>query len=74
MELKVLSKNGDDRLIWDNRLPDQMKEAQVKFYELLDKGYSIFAVNKDGSNSHRKLLRFDPSAEELLAVPMIAGG
>lgn len=74
MELKILSHNGDDRLVWDKRFPDQMKEAQAKFYELIKKGYTIFAVNKDGSRSHRKLFRFEPDAEELLAVPMITGG
>lgn len=70
----ITSSSGDDRLIWDKRFPDQLKEAQKKFYELLDKGYQLFAVALDGSKSKRKLLRFDPEAEEVIALAPVMGG
>lgn len=67
----ILSTSGDDRIIWDKRFPDQMKEAQKKFYELIDKGYKLFAVLADGKKSTRPMLRFDPYAEEVIAVRSI---
>ena len=74
----VLSPNGDDRLVWDKRFPEQMKEAQERFYKLLDQGYKMFAVKLNGQKE--LIYRFDPSSEEVVAVkqvvciPMLAGG
>ena len=73
-EITGNSIGGDDRIVWDRRFLDQIKEARAKFYDLLDRGFKAFKVKKDGSKSKRRLLKFDPSAEEIIMVPAIVGG
>lgn len=62
---RILSDNGDDRVIWDRRIPKQVKEAFKKFKELMKKGYSAYATTSDGSRGH-KITEFDPSLEEIV--------
>lgn len=83
--LHILSKNGDDRIVWDRRFKDQIEQAKQKFYEMLDKGYIAYVVGPDGKEG-RRITRFNPDAEEILIKsfdpnahkiimrPMIAGG
>lgn len=70
----ILDHTGHDRLVWSQHIPEQMKEAQKKFYELLDKGFAIFAVLDNGQKSSRRLSRFEPNVEEVIAVAPLAGG
>ena len=72
--ISVLNHTGHDRLVWSQHIPERMKEAQKKFYELIDKGFAIFAVLENGQKSSRKLVRFDPQVEEVIAVAPMAGG
>ena len=72
--LDVTSTSGHEHLVWNKRLVQDMKEAQKKFYELLDKGFAIFAVLENGQKSSRRLSRFDPKVEEVIAVAPLAGG
>lgn len=65
---------GDDRVVWDKRFLDQIKEARKKFYELLKKGFQAFMVRRDGKKSNRRMHKFDPNAEEIVMVPPVAGG
>lgn len=70
---RVLSDEGDTRLVWDRREPDQVKEAYVRFKEMLDKGYTAFAIRSDGKKGSR-LEEFDPLHEEILMVPRTMPG
>ena len=74
IRMRIMADCGDERLVWDRRFPDQLKEAQAKFYELIKKGYLISAVSQDGKKEERLLHRFDPYAEELICTPAVAGG
>ena len=62
---RILSQNGDDRVIWDRRIPSQVKEAFIKFKEFINKGYTAYVVNRAGEKSH-KIEEFDPSLQEIL--------
>lgn len=62
---RVLSDNGDDRVIWDRRIKKQVKEAFTKFRELLKKGFTAYAVHRDGSRGH-KITEFDPGLQEII--------
>jgi len=62
---RILSQNGDDRVIWDRRNKDQVREAFQKFRELLDKGYTAYAATPDGGRGH-KITAFDPGLEEII--------
>jgi len=70
---RVLSDEGDTRLVWDRREPDQVKEAYVRFKELLDSGHTAFAIRSDGKKGS-KLDEFDPLHEEILMVPKTLPG
>lgn len=62
---RVLSDNGDDRIIWDRRDKNQVKEAFAVFKKYMDKGYTAYVVNEDGSHGH-KITEFDPGLEEII--------
>ena len=62
---RILSQNGDDRVIWDRRDKSQVKEAFQKFKELLKKGYTAYVTRIDGSKGH-KITEFHPGLEEIL--------
>lgn len=62
---RILSQNGDDRVIWDRRDKNQVKEAFQKFRELLQKGYTAYAATPDGSRGH-KITAFDPGLQEII--------
>jgi hypothetical protein len=66
--------DGDDRIVWDRRFLDQVKEAAQKFDELIKEGFKAFLVRKDGKKSERQMFRFDPNAEEIIMVPPLTGG
>ncbi|NIT77372.1 MAG: hypothetical protein GWO44_10910 [Thermoplasmata archaeon] len=70
---RVLSDEGDTRLVWDRREPDQVKEAYARFKELLDKGYTAYCVRSDGKKGS-KLEEFDPLHEEIVMVPKTMPG
>ncbi len=62
---RILSDNGDDRVVWDRRIKEQVKEAFAKFRALLKKGYTAYAVHRDGSRGH-KITEFDPGLQEII--------
>lgn len=62
---RILSVNGDDRLLWDRRDPKQVAEARREFESYLAKGYKAYSVRMDGSRGSR-LDNFDALLEEVL--------
>ena len=62
---RILSENGDDRVIWDRRNKNQVKEAFKKFKELMKKGYTAYAATVSGQRGH-KITEFDPGLEEII--------
>jgi hypothetical protein len=66
--MRIMSQNGDDRIVWSRRVAAEVREAYDKFKELLGKGYRAYAILSDGSRGH-ELYDFDPSIEECLLVP-----
>jgi hypothetical protein len=66
--MRIMSENGDDRVVWDRRVADQVREAYDKFKELIEKGYRAYAILANGDRGH-ELSDFDPMVEELLLVP-----
>ena len=70
---RVLSDNGDDRIVWDRRDPKQVKEAFKKFKDFLKKGYTAFVTLASGKPGH-KIEDFDPGLEEIVLVPSTVPG
>lgn len=79
-KLRVLSIKGDRTVTWDQKQAqtgDQealaaVREAERIFEEQLRRGATAFRVAPDGPAV--RLDRFDPEADEIVAVPRVVGG
>ena len=66
--LRILTENGDDRLIWNRDLPEEIKDAYKTFKKYVKEGYTAFVALSSGEKGH-KIDDFDPLAEEIILVP-----
>lgn len=62
---RVLSNNGDDRLIWDRRNPKEVEEARGKFDDYVAKGYKPYVCRRDGTKGS-KIESFDALLQEVI--------
>lgn len=69
-------KSGDDRLTWDRRDFAAIQEARHTFVDLVKKGFKPFRVGQDGRRSNTIMQEFDPTAQQVIFVPMqpVVGG
>lgn len=65
---RILTDNGDDRLVWDRRVASEVEDAAQRFRDLLARGYRAFCAKANGLKGHAIEL-FDPSLEEIIMVP-----
>lgn len=63
--MRVLCQNGDDRLVWDRRDKNQVKDAFLKFKELLQEGFTAYVTLADGTKGHT-IKEFNPGLEEVI--------
>lgn len=70
---RVLSPSGDDRIVWDRRKKNEVKEAYQTFKDFLKKGYTAYASLLNGKKGH-KIEDFDPGLEEIILVPSTMPG
>lgn len=78
--LRVMSRRGDDRLIWDEQKiqtgdPEAVaaiREAERIFEQEKAKGATAFRVS-DGKPVQR-IDKFDATAEQIVLVPRVVGG
>ncbi len=71
--MKILTENGDDRLVWDKENGHEAIEAKKKFSELISKGYKAYSVDSKGNKKNR-IHEFDTDAEEVLLIPKTVKG
>lgn len=62
---RVLSEEGDERLVWDRHDPNQVREAFTKFRDFMKRGYSAYVILSSGKKGHR-IDDFDPGLEQVL--------
>lgn len=72
--LRVLSRSGDNTAVWDTAVGAEaaVREAERIFNKHRSAGATAFRV-ADGEAAER-LDTFDPSAEQIVIVPRLAGG
>jgi hypothetical protein len=78
--LRILSKLGDDRLLWneedalvgDTEAIAAIREAERIFAQEQAKGSTAFRF--DPGNPIERLERFDPQAKQIVMVPRVVGG
>ena len=72
-EMRWLDKTGDLKITFDPNNEDEVEAAETQFDELVAKGYTAFAAEKDGSQG-KKMKNFDAKAARIILVPKLAGG
>ena len=68
--------DGDKRVVWDSRVLQQIRDAKEMFVNLVKQGLVPYNVGVDGKATDQVMKEFDPTAEEVLFLPvaMVAGG
>lgn len=65
---------GDEELgTWSPTDQTSLDEVMALFGQEVKNGATPFRMDPDGEN-HEQIKGFDPNAEEILLVPMVAGG
>jgi len=78
--LRVMSRRGDDRIMWDPKRVEindpeavaAIKEAERIFNESRTRGATAFKV--EPGKSVERIENFDPAAEQIVVVPRVVGG
>lgn len=78
--LRVLSRNGDDRVMWDTERvavgdPESMaavREAERIFREQQARGATAFRM--ENGQTPVRVDTFDPTFEQIVVVPAVIGG
>ena len=68
--------DGDKRVVWCRRVLAEISAAKKMFMDLLSKGMIPYKVGVDGAATSSVMTEFDPTAEEVIFMPVkaIAGG
>lgn len=72
-EMNTLGPKGDTKVEWDSENEDEVEVAMKQFNDAMKKDFTAYRVKKDGSKA-RKITKFDPDAERIILVPVVAGG
>jgi hypothetical protein len=68
----VMDHNGDTRHNFDTKDTEALLEAERRFKELTDAGYTAASRATDGEPIVSR--KFDPTSEETLFFPRLVGG
>ncbi len=78
--LRVMSRRGDDRIVWDLNKAEShdaetvaaIREAERIFNEQHQKGATAFKV--ESGKTVERIEKFDRTAEQIVIVPRVVGG
>lgn len=78
--LRVMSRRGDDRIIWDSNKVEAkdpeavaaIREAERIFNDARGRGATAFKV--EPGKAVERIERFDPAAEQIVLIPRVVGG
>jgi hypothetical protein len=68
----VMSRTGDSRHRFNPGEARELAEAEQRFYELTNAGFTAAVRTGPGQTSH--IRSFDPAAEETVFFPRLVGG
>lgn len=80
--MRILSARGDDTVTWhpgrvavgDLEAIEAVKEAERLFNEARTKGATAFVVHPETGERAEMIGSFDPSVQQMIVVPRVAGG
>ncbi len=72
----ISQKDGDKRVVWCRKVIAEIQAAKKMFMDLISKGMVPYKVGVSGNASAEVMDEFDPTAEEVIFMPVraIAGG
>ena len=69
--LRILDAHGDTKYTFDPDNPIEVDDAEKRFRDLMERGFSAFDVS---AMPGRVMKTFDPQASEVIVTPRYAGG
>jgi hypothetical protein len=72
--LCVLNQEGDTKIIWDRRKPDEVENARRTFRHFVDKKYAAYSVKGKEGEKGEVIREFDSEAERIIFAPPMIGG
>ena len=74
-EMRILSREGDTKQIWDPENETEVEAAEMLFNELVKKkGYFAYYVDYKGKKTTKQMKVFDPTAGKIIIVPTVVAG
>ena len=74
-EMRILSAEGDTKVIWDPENDDECDAAEAQFNKLKKAGFTAFEVDKKGkAKKSNRVDEWDPELGKLIMVPQARGG
>lgn len=72
----MTAKDGDKRVVWRKESIPEIHAAKEMFDQLVQEGMVPYCVGRDGQATTDVMSEFDPSAEEVIFMPMraVVGG
>ena len=78
--LRIMSRRGDERVVWDNEKIESndldavaaIREAERIFNQERARGATAFKV--ESGNPVERIEQFDRTAEQIVMVPRVVGG
>ncbi|HSV44787.1 MAG TPA: hypothetical protein VLJ58_03260 [Ramlibacter sp.] len=71
-KLSMMDSSGDKEIIWHPDRPGEVAAAKAIFEAVRKRGYLVYSQPAAGSGT--ALGQFDPSVENMIAVPPIVAG
>ena len=68
----INQKDGDKRIVWNSKVLQEITHAKDLFNELLAEGLVPHRVDPLGKQTDTVMKKFDPTAEEVIFVPVPA--
>lgn len=72
-KMYLLYEDSEEKLFWNESVPEEITIAQAQFEEYLKKAYIVCKIEKNGERGVQ-ISEFDPMAEEIIFLPMLEGG
>lgn len=70
---RIMTKeDGDKRVVWRKESIPEINAAKDMFVKLVEQGMQPYRVGEDGQASAEIMREFDPSAEEVIFLPLQA--
>ena len=70
---KMTATEGDLKLQWNPKKPDEVAKAKEFFDKCIADGFIAFKLGFLGKRS-KKLAEFDPEAKRIVLIPLMMGG